>query len=419
MADRFEQLVGPEAFARSNALAGSVFDTSEDQARRSAQVGGPIGSGGLARGFNALSQIGKVSKLNPAAEADLLSAVKSNAPGAWDAMVKQYTPFVVRLAKKYTKPGGAELDDLVNEGAISMRRAAESFDPSRGDFLNHLSAVLRRDLGNAAYQQGGPMVQVPSNVQRTAGRLSRVTEKYKTITGNKPQIEELEAMTGIPAESIRKLQAGLPERIGSTDIGRLAPQAPTQQAPASDLMKVLNPREQSIVSKIRSGMSLQDIADEAKVSRPAISRVYLRAVAKLTQGEGASRPYPSPPPISGGSGEFPGTSTRAIFNSPQKTAEGNILPPLRDLYQMTDFRGQPSYAPEIARGLDRRAIPNFPPGSAAGAVHLAGRGNNIPGVRQPISIADSARRAEMESSATQLQRLQDLFTSLWFGQARQ
>jgi RNA polymerase sigma factor (sigma-70 family) len=68
--------------------------------------------------------------------------------GAINTLMKSYIPFVVECAKTYSGKG-VPLLDLIQEGNLGLRRAAEKFDYELGEFKNYAFYWIRQAMQRA------------------------------------------------------------------------------------------------------------------------------------------------------------------------------------------------------------------------------------------------------------------------------
>ncbi len=260
----------PQSISDAEQVQGSVFDTWKDAGIRTT-AGDPMG------GFGMVTGGGKTPKMNPQILSGLLQSAKQGSTDAFEALYNQFKP----LLKKLT-PRGAPTGDMESEGFLALHRAVTSYDPTRGEFMNHLAPIAKHDIGRAASRQSGAAVDLPFNLIEDQRKLSRATQNRlvrpnqvdPTVVGQRPTPEALASRTGMPLERVRQVQ-NAPTPMGF---------APQEGQALSDIMDAMVMRNRGTAGAFAPGTQAEQYAERAAQAKPTGARIY-----KKGKGPGTPR----------------------------------------------------------------------------------------------------------------------------------
>jgi hypothetical protein len=340
---------------------------------------------------------------------------------------------LLRMARSIAK-SEQDMPDVFQSGVETGLKKMQKTPQSGLDFLK------------AA--RGGMKHWRPSGTRGVGAAVKdkRLVERVEAQVGDKGHdvwVEKLQQMDPDgkwTLEKLRRVQRNVAERQGR----RLG------LGEAEDVVAPGNPAQR-----------LEALEEYKKRARKPISEAAARLIAEDVKKPAGKKGFqkghtltPKPRQISGGGGgeaDFPGTSPEAVFQTPVRSERGDVLPPIRDLYDFMEMPGQPSYAARLASArppaptaLDRAMAQLDPLSAAHKGFVFTGRprsvvqhslrntgldadllrdeprstrpGKVLPG--SPLSATEGANRAARESPLVQLRRLQDLFTRLWVTQGR-
>lgn len=114
-------------------------------------------------------------------------------------VVKSNLKLCVHFAKKFQRV--APLDDLVQEAAIGLMKAAEKYDPTKGFRFStyaafwcrsHIFAHLRKDK----------LIKLSTTALKKLKELNKVMIDYEEKHGKEPHYEEIAKIMGIPVKKV-------------------------------------------------------------------------------------------------------------------------------------------------------------------------------------------------------------------------
>lgn len=178
---------------------------------------------------------------------DQIEAALSEADRVKNILVETNLRLVVSIAKKFLDPN-SDLHELISDGNISLLRAIEKFDYSRGyKFSTYASYAIRRNFFRSVI-----------NARR---------DRLRYVSGDEEMLNQSAQQAGS-------------ENISERELSRL-------QIAMGEMVNSLNPREQLIIS-LRFGMgqageeqTLQQIARELGVCKERVRQLQSRALEKL------------------------------------------------------------------------------------------------------------------------------------------
>jgi RNA polymerase sigma factor (sigma-70 family) len=145
--------------------------------------------------------------------------VKRSGRRARDQLVSRNMLLVARQARSFSVSSvvAIEVQDLIQEGAIGLTRAAEKFDPTRGcSFSTYAVPWIRQSMTRLVHTSGA--IRIPVKRASSMNQLRQWVEAFTAREGRSPTDEEaLDAME-ITAADLRILRAAAAVRqVGSLD----------------------------------------------------------------------------------------------------------------------------------------------------------------------------------------------------------
>ncbi len=194
------------------------------------------------------------------------------------------------VARRYAGRG-AELDDLVQVGALGLIKAADDFDPERGvafkTFATHrIEGEIRHHLRDKTSS-----LRIPRELQRMGGELRRRGGELTAKLGRSPTVSELAGELGadesdveraLEAEQAREAVPISEDRASGTDASSETLDISDDRLLLADSMRTLDERERQIVYlRFHADLTERQIADELGISQAHVSRLLSGALTKL------------------------------------------------------------------------------------------------------------------------------------------
>ena len=192
----------------------------------------------------------------------------------------------------------AQLDDIINEGLITMAKAVDKYDPSIGKFETYVAKRIRGMIIDLARQQDW----VPRPVRRRAKEIERANSELYNQLGRFPTDQEIAQHLGISEEEYQETMAnssmysvvsleetleGYEQITGSEEIAAdMMPEASLERMEMLDELTEaigsLREKEQIVLSLYyQKDMKMKDIAEILGVSHARASQIHTRAIQKL------------------------------------------------------------------------------------------------------------------------------------------
>ena len=196
----------------------------------------------------------------------------------------------------------AQVDDIINEGILTLLGAIDKFDPDKGvKFETYVSKRIRGMVIDLARKQDW----IPRNVRKRAKEIDLAVEELSATLGRAPTDGEIAGYLGISQERYQKDAANIAlSNVLSLDVLMDTRETAGYQleVPSNDLQSqpeaVLQEREMQRalaegISQLRENeqivlslyyernLHLKEIAQVMELSEPRISQIHTRAIQKL------------------------------------------------------------------------------------------------------------------------------------------
>jgi RNA polymerase sigma factor (sigma-70 family) len=154
-----------------------------------------------------LAEIARIPWLSADEENSLLhdlAADETKARRARKKLNESYMRLVVWVAKEYTR-GSVQLMDLINEGAIGLLEAVNSYDRQKtAHFGAHVTDSIRKAISGALSEETR-MNRVPAYLVDKVSSLKGVTRNLADTIGREPSRKEIAEAVGFEEEELERL----------------------------------------------------------------------------------------------------------------------------------------------------------------------------------------------------------------------
>jgi RNA polymerase primary sigma factor len=243
--------------------------------------------------------------LTAAREIELARRIERGDLAAKEELVEANLRLVIYVAKGYAGRGVA-LDDLIQEGAIGLIRAAERFDHRRGFRFSTYGFWWIRQAILSLIADTGRTIRLPQHVSRQLEDAERAERGLAQQLGRAARPHEVAAALGCSAAELRRLRAAaeapasLSAPVGDGDGAELheliadeCGESPFDTAAETlrrehlvRALAVLPPRERDVI-ELRFGLSgdhprtLEEIGRLHGLPRERVRQIESQALRKL------------------------------------------------------------------------------------------------------------------------------------------
>ncbi len=239
-------------------------------------------------------------------------AVRVPAPGkpyptpaeACNRLIEQNIGLVLTIVRKYRWPGVA-VEDLVQEGIMGLREAADRFDPDLGCRFSTYAFWWIHQAMRRSIVEASNVIHIPSNIRAQTRQISRTEEDLTRQFGRAPTRLEVAKELGLTLDQLDEahqtsrqpvsLDQAITDGEHETYADRLRDPGPPPEAAeehrslANEIRRVLTflePREREVIC-LRYGIGVdrmhtpEETAAIAGITRQAVSRIEERALGRL------------------------------------------------------------------------------------------------------------------------------------------
>ncbi|HZE06886.1 MAG TPA: sigma-70 family RNA polymerase sigma factor [Solirubrobacteraceae bacterium] len=192
-----------------------------------------------------------------------------------DRLIESHLPLVKALARRYAGLG-AELDDLVQVGALGLIKASDRFDPGRGvAFATFATPTIEGEI-RPHLRDRSSALRIPRQLQRLSRDIRRCQSDLTTRLGRTPSTAEVAAALDTDADEVERALAAERARDSLSLSSDADPAAATGAETATEAddrlvlaasMRALDSRERQIVYlRFHADKTERQIARELGIS---------------------------------------------------------------------------------------------------------------------------------------------------------
>ena len=150
------------------------------------------------------ADIAKYDLLTAEEEIELAKQIRAGSDTARERMINSNMRLVVSIAKKYSWSNLPFLD-LISEGCIGLIKAAEKFDPDKGNkFSTYATWWIKQSITRAIAEKGR-IIRLPVHMVEVVNKLNRVKRKLMQEIGDEPTPEEIAEAMNTSTEVIKAI----------------------------------------------------------------------------------------------------------------------------------------------------------------------------------------------------------------------
>ena len=157
-----------------------------------------------------LNRIGKGKLLTRREEIDLSRRANAGDERARKKLVERNLRLVVHVAKRY-RGSGLPFEDLIQEGNLGLIRAADRFDPEKGNrFSTYATWWIRQAVGRAVSDKRRT-IRLPVHMGEKIRKVGRLCGLLSVELGREPTEEEVAERLGWTVEQVREVKGAVPD----------------------------------------------------------------------------------------------------------------------------------------------------------------------------------------------------------------
>lgn len=215
-------------------------------------------------------------------------------------VINRTLPLADRLARRFAHRG-EPLEDLVQVARLGLLKAADGFDPGRGNGSGFIGYAVPTILGELKrhFRDKGWSIRVPRRLQETLVNVNASIDPLSQELGRTPTVEDLAEHLGIEPELVREglgcthaytaVSLHTPteddggrellDLVGTEDPGLDAAEARVAVEPL--LAKLPDRERRIIVLRYFHGLTQSQIAARVHLSQMHVSRLITRTLALM------------------------------------------------------------------------------------------------------------------------------------------
>jgi len=256
-----------------------------------------------------LNEISGCTFLSKSEERKILIKAKNGDEKAKSKLIQAHLPLVVNIAKDYSNHGLA-LADLIQEGNIALIQAVDKFNLKWDNRFNtYATYCIRQNILRAIYNMSR-IIRLPVYLYERILKIKHFSDSYFIKHGKRPNIEEIEKATCIPAKKIRDINKNFEKILSLEDysFGIAKYDNHTEKDAINNFfnnelsnaiknsMKVLNDKEKEIIEEyfgLNTNVSrtLKELSEAYSLTKERIRQIKNSALKKLAESKVLSHYY--------------------------------------------------------------------------------------------------------------------------------
>ncbi len=173
-----------------------------------------------------------------------------------EELFSNHTGLAEVISLEYANIPNAQPSEIFSEAQQALFRAAQGFDPARGEFGPYAARAIRNALNTLYAKQL---------------RLAKVFPKSIDEPPNWAKFDPLESASDVAPTGSQDSKQDVFTEVRRRETGSII----------EEVLRILSPRERIVIDGIRLGKSLSEIGKTLGVSKQAAHKVSSSALAKL------------------------------------------------------------------------------------------------------------------------------------------
>jgi|SRR5918997_5256540 RNA polymerase sigma-B factor len=207
-------------------------------------------------------------------------------------LIERHLPLARSLARRYMQ-GGEPLDDLEQTARVGLIKAADRYDPARGEFAAYAVPTMLGEL-RRHFRDRGWAVRVPRRIQDRTLAVERASTILSAELHRSPTAAEVAKHTGLSVEEVLEADEAQgahwtvalvtgpgDEEHGSRDPGGVDDgyARAEEHADVMTMLRALEPRDREIVLlRFHQELSQREIGLRLGISQMGVSRILRRSL---------------------------------------------------------------------------------------------------------------------------------------------
>lgn len=205
-----------------------------------------------------------------------------------EEIVAANTGLVKSVALRLSFAYKEELDDLIQIGYIGLIKAAERFDPDKGNkFSTYAVPMIAGEIRSQLRDNG--KIKVSRSLKSDSTAVRKAENDFSAKYGRSPKITELAEATGFSAERVLEALQAFDamknfEDYEKTDLWTDDEESNITKMDLDAALQTLKPREkQVIVLRYFKDMTQQQVADVMGISQVQVCRIEKKTLKAMAR----------------------------------------------------------------------------------------------------------------------------------------